>query len=127
MILSEKEREVIMSLLFGNRNKGKEYIDQKYGTDVKAQPKDTLVGLFSIYDIIAEEYNPPFVAKNLKTAIRSIRESVQNNKQNLLAIHPEDYKLVHIADFDNSDASIYPCVLEEQLLKDIIIAKDKES
>nr|DAG75908.1 MAG TPA: DNA binding protein [Microviridae sp.] len=90
-----------MSLFQKESKKGVDYIKQKYGVTVK--PVDagrTVEYLFSVYDVICGEYNPPFVCKNLPTAIRNMRDSLKDAKQSIIAMHPEDYVLVQIGTFD---------------------------
>ena len=116
----------LISQLFNHGNPGKDYIETKYGVTVDDCPKDNSLYLFSILDTVCEEYNPPFVAKNMKTAIRSIRESVKNNNNSLIKMHPEDYILVKIACFDNSTGTVSSCLKEQTPVSNIIELKEKE-
>lgn len=115
----------IISQLFNHGNPGKDYIEQKYQVDVPDLPKDKGLYLFCIYDTVCEEYNPPFVSKNMKTAIRSLTESLKNG-QSLIKMHPEDYVLIKIACFDNTTGVVSSCLQERQPLIDIIIQDTKE-
>ena len=105
---------MVLSLFKKESSKGKDYIKQKYGVEVEdCKPLNSDEEcLFSIYDKVCEEYNPPFVSKNLKSAVRSIKESLKSGKS-IISIHPEDYKLVKLGTFRKSDGSMYPCVIDE--------------
>lgn len=96
-----------MSLFSKESKKGVSYINKKYGVDVK--PVDGLPrceGLYSVYDIVCDEYNPPFVCKNMATAIRNMRDSLKDAKQSIIAMHPEDYRLVEIGLFNKETGEI---------------------
>lgn len=99
-----------MSSLFKKESKkGLDYIRQKYGVDVPelSSYSDCLDCLFSIRDVVCEEYNPPFVSRNMKTAIRSIKESLKG-QQSLISMHPEDYILEHVGYFDKTLGTVVP-------------------
>ena len=89
-----------MSFFSKESKKGKDYIKQKYGVDVQPVSSSSVEYLFSVYDKICEEYNPPFVCKNMATAIRNMRDSLKDAKQSIIAMHPSDYILVQIGTFD---------------------------
>lgn len=96
-----------MSIFSRDSEKGKNYINQKYGVEV--QPVDVNQSsefLFSVYDVVCGEYNPPFVCKNMATAVRNMRDSLKDSKQSIIAMHPEDYVLVQIATFDKNTGVI---------------------
>lgn len=90
-----------MSLFSKESQKGKDYINQKYGVNVQPVSNNTSVEyLFSVFDVVCGEYNPPFVCRNMPTAIRNMRDSLKDAKQSIIAMHPEDYVLVMIGTFD---------------------------
>ena len=96
-----------MSLFSKESKKGKDYIQQKYGVDVKPVSSGNPVEyLFSVYDKICQEYNPPFVCKNMATAIRNMKDSLRDAKQSIIAMHPEDYVLVQIGTFDKDTGMV---------------------
>lgn len=96
-----------MSIFSKNSENGKNYIEQKYGVDVKPVSSSKPVEyLFSVYDKICQEFNPPFVCKNMATAIRNMKDSLRDSKQSLIAMHPEDYVLVQIGTFDKETGII---------------------
>lgn len=91
-----------MSLFSKRSEKGENYIKQKYGVDVSPAISQNFEYLFSVYDVICGEYNPPFVCKNMATAVRNMRDSLKDAKQSIIAMHPEDYLLVQIGTFDKN-------------------------
>lgn len=96
-----------MSLFSKESKKGKDYIRQKYGVDVEPVSSGHPVEyLFSVYDKICQEYNPPFVCKNMATAIRNMKDSLKDAKQSIIAMHPEDYVLVQIGTFDKETGMV---------------------
>lgn len=97
-----------MSFFSKDSKKGKDYIEQKYGVDVPNISNSTIEYLYSVYDVVCEEYNPPFVCKNIQTAIRNMRDSLKDAKQSIIAMHPEDYILFEIATYDKTTGVILP-------------------
>lgn len=97
-----------MSLFKKESQKGKDYIQQKYGVEVPNIASPSIEYLYSVYDVVCEEFNPPFVCKNLQTAIRNMRDSLKDAKQLIIAMHPEDYILFEIATFDKTTGIILP-------------------
>lgn len=96
-----------MSFFKKDSKNGMDYIQQKYGADIKPVSSSNPVEyLFSVYDKICEEYNPPFVCKNMATAIRNMKDSLKDAKQSIIAMHPEDYVLVQIGTFDKDTGMI---------------------
>lgn len=92
-----------MSIFSKESKKGIDYISQKYGVNVQPVNSGSSVEyLFSVYDVICGEYNPPFVCKNMATAVRNMKDSFKDAKQSIIAMHPEDYVLVQIATFDKN-------------------------
>ena len=72
--------------------------------------KDDQVGLndyiFSIYDNVAQVFEPPFTEKNKGTAIRRIQDLIQNTVNSPYAKFPDNFVLFHIGYYDNSVAGI---------------------
>jgi hypothetical protein len=62
--------------------------------------------IFSIYDNVANVYEPPFTEKNKGTAIRRIQDLIQNNQNSPYAKFPDNFALYHIGYFDTDDGSI---------------------
>lgn len=98
-----------MSLFSKESKNGKDYIKQKYGLDVNAVEQPSSVErLYSVYDKVCGEYNPPFVCRNMPTAIRNMRDSLKDAKQSIIAMHPEDYVLVEVGTFDKESGVVLP-------------------
>lgn len=99
-----------MSIFSKRSVKGEDYIKQKYGRDVHAVPSlnSQVEGMYSVYDKVCQEYNPPFVCKNLATAIRNMKDSLKDTRQSIIAMHPEDYLLVEIGYFDKALGLLLP-------------------
>lgn len=70
--------------------------------------------LYSIYDVKAETYAPPFVAHNDAVATRMVLEACRNTRMSL-SEYPADYQLRIVADWSDDTGVIandnYPYVL----------------
>ena len=62
--------------------------------------------IFSIYDNVAQVFEPPFTEKNKGTAIRRIQDLMQSNANSPYAKFPDNFVLFHIGYYDNSVAGI---------------------
>lgn len=62
--------------------------------------------LFSIYDNVANHYEPPFTEKNKGTAIRKIQDLIQNNPNSPYSKFPDNFALTHIGYYDASTGGI---------------------
>lgn len=62
--------------------------------------------LYSIRDLVAEEFAPPFVANNDNTAIRASIQSLTDNK--IMMSHISDYSLFNLCSFDENTGEIVP-------------------
>lgn len=63
--------------------------------------------LYSIHDSKAEQYAPPFLARNNGEATRMFSQAVNNrDDQNMLNKYAEDYTLVYIGEFNNETGVI---------------------
>lgn len=62
--------------------------------------KITLLPVFAIYDKKLGKYMPPYVASSLEDGKRQF-ENIVSYSSTLISRFPEDYKVVHIADFDD--------------------------
>ena len=83
--------------------------------------------IFSIYDNVANHYEPPFVEKNKGTAIRRIQDLIQNNPNSPYAKFPDNFALTHIGYFDNTDGSILDLSAEVVIaLMDLTNKQEKE-
>lgn len=61
--------------------------------------------MFSVLDVKAEFFAPPFVARTLGEAVRSFSMAAED-PQSPLAKNPDDYVLYYVADFDEQTCSI---------------------
>lgn len=67
--------------------------------------------MFSVYDSKTEAYMRPFFADATGSAIRSFSDEVNSqNKDSLVASHPEDFTLFELGHFNdgNADLEVYP-------------------
>ena len=62
--------------------------------------------IFSIYDNVAQIFEPPFTEKNKGTAIRRIQDLIQNNSNSPYSKFPDNFALNHIGYFDSSVCAI---------------------
>jgi hypothetical protein len=81
--------------------------------------------IFSIYDNVAQIFEPPFTEKNKGTAIRRIQDLIQNNVQSPYAKFPDNFVLYHIGYFDNSAAGILD-LEPEQVIQFLELTETKE-
>ena len=63
--------------------------------------------LFSIHDVKAGAYLPPFWLPTIEMARRSFADCV-NMETHAFAKHPEDYTLFHVGDFDDETGRLEP-------------------
>jgi hypothetical protein len=59
--------------------------------------------LFTIWDRVAEQAGPPFMAKNAGVARRKYQATLQNS-------NPVDYDLMHLGSYDDESMIIEPVV-----------------
>ena len=78
--------------------------------------------LYSVCDKKAEVYSQPFTAINDEVAVRIIRNCVAN-PEHTYALNPEDFQLLKVAEFDDSEGQIIP---DEKPLLDLITLAKKE-
>lgn len=97
-----------MSIFKKESKDGVEYINQKYGLEPQPVKSSSEEFLYTIYDKLCDEYNPPFVCRNMATAIRNMKDSLKNDNSSLIKLHPEDYLLVELASFDKYTGLIVP-------------------
>lgn len=56
------------------------------------------VNYYAVYDIVADDFGPFFVARNDNSAYRSYELSFKDNDK----LNPDDYRLYHICTFSNT-------------------------
>ena len=64
-----------------------------------------IIKIYTVYDLKAEAYLPPFFMQNNGTAIRSFADAV-NKEGHEFNAHPEDYVLFEIGEYDDKKAQI---------------------
>lgn len=62
--------------------------------------------IFTIYDNVAQIFEPPFTEKNKGTAIRRIQDLINNNPNSPYSKFPDNFVLYHIGYYDNTVAGI---------------------
>ncbi len=60
---------------------------------------------YSVYDLKALIYSPPFYAHNSAVAIRNVRDSMAGGGTSLSA-HPADYVLYCVGEFDDQNGAL---------------------
>jgi len=63
--------------------------------------------LYSIYDLVAKSYTPPFMAQSDALAMRSVLTVVRDPASNL-AQHPHDFRLFQLAEWNDENGEITP-------------------
>lgn len=56
---------------------------------------------FSVFDVKADTYSPPFWKSTVGQAVRDFGDLAQD-KNTTVGRHPEDYKLVQVGEFDDA-------------------------
>ena len=64
--------------------------------------------IFSVFDVKAKAYLPPFFMPEQGQAIRIFTDCV-NKPEHQFGAHPADYALFEIGDFDDNHGSLVPC------------------
>jgi len=64
--------------------------------------------VFSIFDSAAQCFAQPFYAPAEQVAIRSVKDMVQK-EGNQLHAHPEDFDLRHVGMFDDNSGALDSC------------------
>lgn len=71
----------------------------------KGEQATRTVKLYSVYDSVAEVWGKPFPMKNKGEAIRGFTQAV-NDQSTQLYLHPEDYTLFEIGEWDDDTGTI---------------------
>jgi len=61
--------------------------------------------IYSVYDSKAETYTPPFFQHREAMAIRTFTDCC-NDKGHTFGMHPEDYTLFELGEYDDNNGSI---------------------
>lgn len=63
------------------------------------------LGVVAVRDRATDAYMNPFIVPSLGVAIRSFQDEV-NNPQSPMNLHPDDYDLYHLGEFDQERGSL---------------------
>lgn len=66
------------------------------------------VNLYSVRDKKASVYNIPVTFDNDAVAIRAFGDLVTRDKNSLIALHPADFQLVSLGQFDRETGEFFP-------------------
>lgn len=65
------------------------------------------LNIYSIYDDTAKAYMQPFFLHNHALAVRAFTDQInQENSQNPLSLHPEQFTLFHVGEFDDQTGNL---------------------
>lgn len=67
--------------------------------------------VYSVYDMKAGSYTPPFLARTPGEAVRIIANTVRS-VESILAQYPADFQLVLVGEWDEMTGVLSPCPLE---------------
>lgn len=68
----------------------------------------SIFGVYTVRDVKGDYCLPPFVARNDEVARRMIVDTIDRTPNLPMAVYGEDFRLIHIADFDESSGSMLP-------------------
>jgi hypothetical protein len=80
------------------------------------------INMYSVYDKKAEVYSQPFTAINDEVAQRIIKNCVNNPEHNY-GLNPEDYQLLKVGEFNDSEGQI---IEDQKPILDLITLKKVE-
>lgn len=80
--------------------------------------------IFTVYDCKAKTYLNPFVQRTSAEAIRGF-ESAANDTQSSISQYPEDFTLMEIGEWDETNATIIPNDAKISLATAIELKKEK--
>lgn len=70
---------------------------------------------YTLHDVKAVTYSPPFFTTNDMVAKRMVSDLVQDNNTSV-GRHPSDYKLYKIGTFDEGNAAMTPLSIPEHVV-----------
>lgn len=80
--------------------------------------------IVSVRDIVANVFGNPVFVNSVGGAIRSFGDEVNKKDGNPFALHPEDYELVKIGEFDPVSGEIFPAPKEALITGKMLIRVD---
>lgn len=63
--------------------------------------------IFSVFDVKAKAYLPPFFLPEEAMAVRTFKDCA-NDKAHAFGLHPEDYSLFRLGEFDSLSGELFP-------------------
>lgn len=83
--------------------------------------------MLAVFDVKAEAYMRPWVARSSGEAIRSFSDEVnQGNKESPLVHHPEDFILYELASWDESSGVVSPLDKPRALVSGIDVKRQSD-
>lgn len=74
-----------------------------------------LLRAFTLHDVKALNYSPPFFQHNNALAVRMLQDLVNDNNTSV-GRHPADYKLYCIGEYDDSNGKLKPFPIIEHVM-----------
>lgn len=66
--------------------------------------------LFAIYDLKARFFGSPVIFRSKDEAVRSVVDIMsRHDVDNMICVHPEDFSLFEVGEYDNQSGVITPC------------------
>lgn len=62
--------------------------------------------MYTLYDSAAQAFTVPFFMEDHGLALRAFTDNVNSDKESNISLHPEQFTLFYVADFDTKTASI---------------------
>lgn len=85
-----------------------------------------LLRAYSIYDVKALQYHPPFFASTNGAAVRSVHDLV-NDTNTSVGRHPADYVLYCVGEYDDSKGALRPFVPLEHVIDAVSLVRHQPS
>lgn len=80
---------------------------------------------YTLHDVKALTYSPPFFTTNDMVAKRMVSDLVQDNNT-LVGRHPADYKLYKVGTFDEGNAVMQPLSIPEHVIDCVALTPHKQ-
>lgn len=81
---------------------------------------------YSIYDLKALQYHPPFFASTNGAAVRSLAD-LASDTNTTIGRHPADYMLFCVGQYDDQKGQLIPCVPLEHVVDAISLVKNQQT
>lgn len=80
---------------------------------------------YTLHDVKALTYSPPFFTSNDQVAKRMVSDLVNDNNT-MVGRHPSDYKLYKIGTFDEGNGAMQPFAIPEHVLDCVSMVPPKQ-